>query len=256
MRVISLQSGSNGNCIYVEAGAVKLLFDAGVSGATAEERLAASGRDIRQVNGLIISHDHSDHIRSAGIFQRKYGIPLYATPRTIAAAQTRCSLGKITEMHHFRVGQALKFGTVTVHTIPTPHDGEDGAVFVIDDGSRRLGILTDLGHVYRDLRWVISTLDAVFLESNYDPGMLAAGPYPRHLKQRIKGPRGHLSNAEAAELLASAASPRLRWACLAHLSEQNNRPELALRAHREILAAADLPLHVASRYGASDVFAV
>lgn len=255
MRIISLQSGSNGNCIYVEAGGMRLLFDAGISGATAAERLAHHGRDIRQVDALIISHDHSDHIRSAGIFQRKFGIPLYVTNRTIAAAQTRCSLGKLKEVHHFRSGGTIRLGSVMVHTVPTPHDAEDGTVFIVDDGTRRLGIMTDLGHVFHDLGRLIATCDAVLLESNYDPLMLANGPYPRFLKERIKGPRGHISNREAAELVAGARSGRLRWAFLGHLSEQNNCPDVALRTHREVLGDS-LSLCVASRYGVSEVMDV
>jgi phosphoribosyl 1,2-cyclic phosphodiesterase len=253
MRVISLQSGSNGNCVYVEAGGVRLLFDAGISGACAEERLAFHDRDIRAVDALIISHNHSDHISSAGVFQRKFGIPLYVTPRCLSAAQTRCSLGKLAEIHHFRSGSTIRIGSVSVHTIPTPHDGEDGVAFVVDDGARRLGILTDLGHVFQDLGRTIASLDAVFLESNYDPEMLANGPYPRFLKTRIKGPGGHISNREAAELLAGAASGRLQWACLAHLSAENNSPEVALKTHREV-HGPDLSLCIASRYAVSDVF--
>jgi phosphoribosyl 1,2-cyclic phosphodiesterase len=255
MRVISLQSGSNGNCIYVEAGGVRLLFDAGISGSSAVERLAAHDRDIRAVDALIISHNHSDHISSAGIFQRKFGIPLYVTSRCLSAAQTRCSLGKLKEVHHFRSGSTIRIGSVSVHTIPTPHDGEDGVVFVVDDGERRLGILTDLGHVFQDLGRTIASLDAVFLESNYDPEMLTNGPYPRFLKMRIKGPGGHISNRESAELLAGAAGGRLQWACLAHLSEENNSPEVALRTHREVLGTG-LPLHIASRYRVSEIFSL
>ncbi len=255
MRVISLQSGSNGNCIYVEAGGMRLLFDAGISGVAAEERLASCGRDIRQVDALIISHDHSDHIRSAGIFQRKYGIPLYVTNRTLAAAKTRCSLGKLNEVSHFRSGGTLRLGGVTVQTVPTPHDGEDGALFVLDDGTRRFGIMTDLGHVFQDLGRLIASCDAVLLESNYDPAMLADGPYPRFLKERIKGPRGHISNRESAELIARAAGSRLRWAFIGHLSEQNNSPDVAMRTHREVHGCA-VDLRVASRYGVSDVMEV
>jgi phosphoribosyl 1,2-cyclic phosphodiesterase len=255
MQVISLQSGSNGNCIYVETGGVRLLFDAGISGATAQERLAERGRDIRKVDALIISHDHADHIRSAGIFQRKFGIPIFVTARTLAAAQGRCSLGKLKDVHHFRSGGTVRINGVSVQTVPTPHDGEDGAVFVVDDGSRRLGIMTDLGHVFGGLGHLIASLDAVLLESNYDPSMLVNGPYPRFLKQRIKGPHGHLSNREAAELIAGACGGRLRWAILGHLSEQNNSPDVALRTHREVLGSA-IPLCVASRYAVSEEFSV
>ncbi len=255
MRIISLQSGSNGNCIYVEAGGARLLFDAGISGATDAERLSHHGRDIRQVDALIISHDHSDHIRAAGIFQRKFGIPLHVTSRTLAAAQTRCSLGKLSEVCHFRSGGTLRIGGATVQTVPTPHDGEDGTIFIVDDGRHRLGIMTDLGHVFQDLGHLINSCDAVLLESNYDPQMLANGPYPRYLKERIKGPRGHISNREAAELLGGAVGSRLRWAFIGHLSEQNNSPQVAMKTHREVMGDG-FPVRVASRYAVSEVMIV
>ncbi|OGW29889.1 MAG: hypothetical protein A2X56_05580 [Nitrospirae bacterium GWC2_57_13] len=253
MIAISLQSGSNGNCIYVEAGGVKLLFDAGISGAAADERLAAHGRDIRSVDAVIISHDHGDHVRCAGIYQRKYGLPLYTTQRTIDRACSRLPLGKLRDVRHFTAGDTLHFNGVTVETTPTPHDGADGAVFVVSSGGARLGILTDLGHVFPGLQPLVASLDAVFLESNYDPGMLECGPYPEFLRQRIRGEGGHISNREAAELLCSAGN--LKWACLAHLSEQNNSPDVALRTHRAIVPKI-LPIHVASRYRVSDVFSV
>ncbi len=128
-------------------------------------------------------------------------------------------------------------------------------VFVVDDGKHRLGILTDLGHVFDGLADVIASLDAVLLESNYDPDMLANGSYPDWLKERISGPAGHISNFEAAELLLAAASKRMKWACLGHLSQDNNTPKLALETHRKILGDR-LPLFVATRYEASGVMEI
>ena len=255
MRAISLQSGSNGNAIYVESGDVGLLFDAGISGKQAQLRLASHGRDIRAVAGVLISHDHADHIRCAGIYQRKFSLPVHVTGRTLLAAREKYDLGRIDDVRPFEAGQTLCFGALSVETIPTAHDGADGVGFVVDDGRRRLGILTDLGHVFEELGPVIASLDAVLIESNYDPAMLAAGPYPPFLKRRVAGPGGHLSNAEAAELLAAAAGPRMKWACLAHLSEQNNNPRVALATHREVLGGR-LPLRVAGRYEATDVLEV
>ncbi len=256
MIAISLQSGSSGNCIYVETRGVKLLFDAGITGVQAAERLASHGRDIRKIDAVIISHDHSDHIRHAGVYQRKYGLPIYITPATLAAASSRCTLGTLKDVRHFRSGGRLTFGDVLVHAIPTPHDGVDGAAFVVEAGAKRLGIMTDLGHVFQGLIHLVSSLDAVFLESNYDPDMLAAGPYPAYLKQRIKGPKGHLSNPEAAELLRRAAEgKRLRWACLSHLSEQNNSPDVALRTHRAVLSDR-MTLYTADRHSVSQIFTV
>ena len=252
MRVISLQSGSNGNCIFVQARGARLLFDAGISGVQAQERLAAFSVDPAGMDGLLISHDHSDHVRCAGIFHRKFQVPVYATPRTLLAARRRSRLGLIDDVRCFRSGESIDFGEVVVETIPTPHDGVDGVGFVVDDGCHRLGILTDLGHVFAGLTELLQTLDAVLLESNYDPRMLADGPYPEFLKQRIQSPQGHLSNCESAGLLNRAVGGRLKWACLAHLSEQNNDPDLALATHRSIIADS-LPLYVASRHHAIEV---
>jgi len=245
---ISVQSGSNGNCIYVESGETRLLFDAGISGVRAERRLAASGRDIRRADALIVSHDHADHVRCAGIFQRKFGLPLYASKPTLAAAR-RYDLGMLTDVHHFVPGETLAFGRVTVETIPTPHDGADGSAFVIEAGRRRLGILTDLGCVFGELPQIVASLDAVLIESNYDPAMLAGGPYPHSLKERIRGAGGHLSNVEAAELLRDCAPRRLKWACLSHLSGKNNSPDLALRTHKETVSRG-VALFAASRHEA------
>jgi phosphoribosyl 1,2-cyclic phosphodiesterase len=248
MFVLSLQSGSNGNCIYVETRGIRLLFDAGISGKQAETRLAQYDRDIRQVDALVVSHDHSDHTRSIGIFQRKFDLPVYLTPDTLDAVQA--NRAQVTgQTHLFDAGSPLVFGNVTVETIPTPHDGVDGVAFVVDDGRSRLGILTDLGHPFPELDAVVASLDAILIESNYDPDMLDHGPYPPFLKRRIRGPGGHLSNNEAAELLHRSGS-RLHWACLGHLSEHNNRPELALCTHRHLLGSS-FPLHVASRYEAT-----
>ncbi len=254
MRVISLQSGSNGNCIYVEAGDVRLLFDAGISGTQAKQRLAGHGRDIADVDAVLISHDHTDHSRNMGVFHRKFSLPIYTTQKTYHASN-RYGLGEIEDLRHFSAGETLRFDGVTVETVATPHDGVDGVAFVVDDGSRRLGILTDLGHVFADLHGIIGSLDAVVLESNYDSDMLANGPYPAFLKKRIQGPGGHISNVESAELLDRHASSRLKWACLAHLSHENNTLELAMQTHRRIVGAR-CPIYLATRYEASDVMEV
>ena len=250
MLTFSLQSGSNGNSIYVEAGDVRLLFDAGISGSEAQARMAVHGRDIRACHAVIISHNHSDHARSAGIFQRKFGLPICATPRTHQAI--RGLIGRVDDVRHFSPGERLDFGDVCVHTLRTPHDGVETVCFIVEHDRRRLGIFTDLGHPFAALRDALADLDAAYLESNYDPDMLWHGPYPVELKRRIAGRGGHLSNDEAAEIIRAAASPRLRWLALAHLSEQNNEPDLALSTHRRYVGKL-LPLRVASRYEVGEV---
>jgi L-ascorbate metabolism protein UlaG (beta-lactamase superfamily) len=128
MLAFSLQSGSNGNCIYVEAGRVKLLIDAGINGVQAEKKLAAQGRNIRDVDAVIISHDHGDHIRFAGIYQRKYGLPLYVTQKTLEISVKRHPLGKLHDVRFFQSDGVISFEDVTVHAIPTPHDSADGGL--------------------------------------------------------------------------------------------------------------------------------
>ena len=246
---ISLQSGSNGNCIFVESNGVRLLLDAGISGSQAQKRLAQFGRDIRDVDAVLISHDHSDHVRHAGVFQRKFGLPVYMTHRTMEAAGRRHPLGPMSDVRYFAPGASIQVKDLRIESVATPHDAVEGVAFVVDDGCRRLGVLTDLGHPFRLLHDVLRSLDAALLESNYDPHMLQEGPYPYFLKRRIAGPQGHLSNADCASLLREAGT-KLRWACLAHLSEQNNEPHLALRTNQS-LAAPRFPLHVASRYAAT-----
>jgi len=245
MLTFSLQSGSNGNSIYVEAGGARLLFDAGISGREAEARMALHGRDIRDCNALIISHDHTDHVSSAGVFHRKFGLPIYMTKAAFNAVHRQ--IGPVRGVNFFASGDRLAFGDVTVQTIRTPHDGIDTVCFVVEHAGRRLGIMTDLGHPFRALAEALSQIDAAYLESNYDPHLLRTGRYAESLKRRIAGKGGHLSNDEAGELAKRHTNGRLKWLAAAHLSEENNRPDLAIEAHRRRIGSL-LPVFVASRY--------
>ncbi len=253
MITFSLQSGSNGNCIYIEAEGVKLLFDAGISGVKAERRLAEHGRDIRDVDALIVSHEHSDHVSCAGIYHRKYGLPVYMTKPTFRVSQHR--LGRVDGIHYFDAGQSLSFGPVTVHTIRTAHDAVDGVAFVVECGKRRLGILTDLGHPFDGLQEMLESVDAAYLESNYDPHMLEMSDYPYALKRRISGQGGHISNDEAAHLLKSCSRKRPKWIAVAHLSQDNNLPSLAIQAQQNAVGVS-YPVYHASRDGVSDMWHV
>jgi phosphoribosyl 1,2-cyclic phosphodiesterase len=253
MQTFSCQSGSNGNCIFVQAGRTRILVDAGISGKQARLRMAEAGQDIGRVDALLISHDHHDHVTSAGVYQRAFSLPIWATAGTMQACAGR--LGDLHDVRTFRPGDSFQIGEAVVHTFPTPHDGVDGVCFVIEHQGKRLGILTDLGFVFPELEEILPGLDGAFLESNYDPRMLRDGPYPAALQARIRGDGGHLSNEEAACLLRDFSDGRLKWAALAHLSQHNNTPELALAAARHAVRRG-LTLHVASRFGPSEVFQV
>lgn len=253
MITFSLQSGSDGNAIYVEAGDTRLLFDAGISGRRAEQRMALHGRSIRDCDAVIISHHHRDHTAGAGVLQRRFGLPLFVSPRVRRAVGD--GLGAVVDVRTYQPGDSMEVGDAVIHTIRTPHDGIDTVCFVVEHDGRRLGILTDLGRPFAGLRHILSDVDAAYLESNYDPDMLWAGGYPERLKHRIAGDGGHLSNEEAADLVDREGGPRLRWVAVAHLSEENNRPELALDAHHQCVGES-FPVHLAPRHGVSDVFEV
>ena len=259
MKIISLQSGSNGNCFYVETGSVKLLFDAGISARKAQQRLAEHGRDIHDVDALLITHDHCDHAKSMGIFQRKFNMPVYITRRTLLASKRHLKIGKMERVRIFTAGSSIHFGDVIVNSIPTPHDSAEGLAYVVEDRHHRVGILTDLGHAFEGLKDVLRSLDAVILESNYDPRMLENGRYPLRLRKRISGPGGHLSNDDSAELLRDTIdqteTPRLKWACLCHLSEDNNDPDVAVATHQKMIGDR-IELYVAGRDCAGPVMEV
>ena len=252
MWTFALQSGSNGNAIFVEAGDTRLLIDAGISGRQAKLRLAEHGRDIRDVDAVLISHDHCDHVRHAGVYHRLFKLPIYLTPATQRHAQGY--LGKCPGIKHFQAQTRFTIGDLTIDAIPTPHDAADGVAFVLSHDGKRLGIFTDLGHPFAALPEALASVDAAYLESNYDVGMLASGPYPVHLRRRISGGAGHISNDQAAELLR-ACGGRLKWAALAHLSHENNTAELALEASRRAIGR-DFPLAVATRHSATQLFEV
>ncbi|MBI9017762.1 MAG: MBL fold metallo-hydrolase [Phycisphaerae bacterium] len=248
----SLQTGSNGNCFYVETPDTRLLFDAGISGRQAKLRLAEHQRDIHAVDALLISHHHQDHVGHAGVFNRVFKIPMH-----ISAASWRIckkKLGRMNSVNYFDPGQTLQFKDTTIVTIATPHDGMGSVAFIISYQDKNLGIFTDLGHCFDELGPGIAQLDAVFLESNYDPIMLADGSYPPSLKERITGNGGHISNQQASQVIKDYGQ-RLQFVVLSHLSEHNNTPELAINTAREILGD-DLAIHVGSRSQVSAMFEI
>ena len=253
MRTFSLQSGSCGNCYFYESGDVRLLFDAGIPFRRVQERLACYGVEASGFRGLFISHDHSDHTVCAGVFHRKLKIPIFCSRDTHSVMQPR--LGKIchTQFEYFTPGDCVKVGHVKVFTIPTPHDAVNPCAFIVDDGHYRVGILTDLGHCFPALKQCLANLDVAFLESNYDEAMLEQNPwYPYPLKARIRGDHGHLENGESARMVRDHASDRLQVLMLAHLSQDNNRPEVAMHTARTTLAnRKEMRIGVAPRDGVS-----
>lgn len=257
-RICTLFSGSSGNCIYAESADGALLIDAGGSGKKIADAALRIGGHLDRVDGLLLSHDHSDHIKGAGILARRYGMPMFMTPGTFEAS--RRTLDGAPPPRLFRPGSVLALGGFHVHTLPTPHDGVEPVAFVLERHGLRCGILTDLGTTYPALREMMGTLDAVILESNYDPHMLENGMYPPWLKARIASEKGHLSNEQAACLIRDHATERLQLVMLAHLSDKNNTPTLAATCAEghlhDRVQGGSVSLHVAPRHVPSPVFVV
>ncbi len=232
MRFSVLGSGSRGNCIYIESKETALLIDAGFSGREIASRLAAVGGRIERVCGIFVTHEHQDHISGVGVLSRRCRLPVYANERTFQGADK--TVGRLAERHEFATGAAIDVGDVRIRSFAISHDAGDPVGYLIDDGSVRLGICTDTGHASRLISRRLSNCDALIIEFNHDPVLLKNGPYPPSLQQRVRSNIGHLANNDAAHLLASVRHDRLRRVVLAHLSETNNRPELA---YREAIAA-------------------
>lgn len=265
MRLCSIASGSSGNCIYVGSEATHLLVDAGISGKRTEEGLAGLGLTGRDLDGILITHEHSDHIKGLSTLAKKYEIPIYATGGTIQAIQagiTRGKLGWIDPELFQEIREDRKFTVkdLTVNPMKISHDAAQPVAYRIGYGSRHIGICTDLG-TYNDYTVeCLKGMDVLLLEANHDVHMLQVGSYPYYLKQRILGDRGHLSNENSGRLLCRVLHDGLKEIILGHLSKENNLPELAYEAVRMEInmgdnpyKASDFKLTVARRDEVSDV---
>jgi phosphoribosyl 1,2-cyclic phosphodiesterase len=254
MTTFSVQSGSNGNCIYYQSGEIKLLFDAGISYKSLQQRLYSKSVNPKDIDALFISHDHSDHTKSMGIFFRKIRMPIFVSPKTFARVESRMGYIDPNKIENFIPNDTITIKHISVKTIRTPHDGCEPAIFIIDDGKTRVGIFTDLGFPFPELANELWNLDVVYMESNYDLEMLRYNPaYPLRLKQRIVGNGGHIDNTQSARLIKANTEDRLRHLFLSHLSENNNTPELALSTHKKIYSSKNgFRISIAPRYQASD----
>lgn len=234
MRLAVLGSGSGGNAVVVESGEHRLLLDVGFSCRQIEKRLAAVGFDPRNLDAVLLTHEHRDHTVGADVFLRRYELPVYATQGTLR--NSRLSAGALRRERPIRSGEPFEAAGFRVEPFAVPHDAEEPVGYVIEDPSgRRIGLAADLGTRSR-LAWArLRDLDLLVLETNHDLHMLRTGPYPWVLKQRVAGRHGHLSNHDAAEGLVELVGDRLEAVVLYHLSRTNNRPELAAEAVGERL---------------------
>ncbi|MFH1112629.1 MAG: MBL fold metallo-hydrolase [Pseudomonadota bacterium] len=233
MKLTPLASGSSGNSFLVRANGSAILVDAGLSGKQISKRLEDAGTDPGSLEGILVSHEHSDHVKGVGVLSRKFKLPVYINRGTWNAVEK--TLGKVHRLEIFETGKVFEIGGLRIHPFSVPHDCADPVGFRISCGTAKLGIATDLGTATGLVTSLLTGLHLVVLESNHDPKMLRDGPYPWELKQRVRSRLGHLSNPESAQLLQRIVSDQLQAVILAHMSETNNSPDLALDCARSSL---------------------
>lgn len=245
----SLNSGSNANCYYIGNSEDAVLIDAGLSCRETERRMNRAGLNMEKIRAIFISHEHIDHITGLPALTKKYRLPVYITPSTLNGSNLPVD-GEL--VSSFSANKNIEIGSLTITGFLKSHDAADPHSFIISDGNVNVGVFTDLGYADKEVIRHFKLCHAAFLESNYCDTMLANGHYPPHLKRRISGKRGHLSNAQALELFTMHRPKQLRYLVLAHLSKNNNDPSLVNRLFSE--QAGNVQVHVASRYEASPVF--
>ena len=236
MKFSVLGSGSKGNSVYIEAGNTAILIDAGFSGKEIKRRLQLIDRSVEKLKAVCITHEHNDHISGVGVVSRQCKIAAYANAGTFSAAEAR--MGKLWSYTEFETGDVMSIGDLEVRSFRISHDTADPVGFVVSDGKKSLGYCTDTGKVSYLMTQRLRPCKAIILEFNHNLELFKNGPYPLPLQQRVRSSLGHLSNEDAADFLCSVRNELMHTVILAHLSEINNRPQLAYEAVR--LAIPDL----------------
>jgi phosphoribosyl 1,2-cyclic phosphodiesterase len=247
-----LASGSRGNCVYLAAGDDALLIDVGLSGREIERRLRQRNLNPANVKAILVTHEHSDHIRGVGVLARRYNLPVYLTEPTHQAACN--TIGPLADCHYLQPGTDFTLANFAIHPFALSHDAADPVGFTCARNGSRIGIATDLGVATGLVVEHLKGCDMLVVEANHDSDMLTAGPYPWHLKQRIRSRNGHLSNRASGELLAKIVHANLRQIVLGHLSETNNSPQMARQTVAEALVASPVPIYTAHQDDSSPIF--
>jgi len=261
----TIASGSSGNCLYVRDNQTHLLIDAGISKKRINEGLQSFGIDGDNATGILITHEHTDHIAGLGIMARKYNVPIYGTEKTLREIEKSKSLGVVPDKL-FQViypGKKFNIDNITVEPFSIPHDAKDPVSYSFVKGDEKIGMVTDLGYYDDDIVKSLKDSNILYIEANHDINMLQVGPYPYYLKQRILSNKGHLCNEMAGRLICELINDNLKQVVLGHLSKENNYPELALET---VLLEMDfksykhknkvLDVAVAPRSRASDLIAI
>jgi len=238
VKVCILGSGSSGNATLVAANGTSVLVDAGLSCRQIARRMDAIGADPGALDAVFITHEHGDHVAGLATLLKRFGPTVHATEATVNAAGP--FLDGYAQVRHIEAGVSCTCGSLDVHPFSVTHDAADAVGYVISDGDVSVGIATDLGFASAIVKHRLRGCHIVVVEANHDPRMLRAGSYPWHIKRRIAGRHGHLSNTDCAMLVAEIVPDGTRCVVLAHISEENNRPELAVRAVEDELASRGL----------------
>ncbi len=249
--ISSIASGSNGNCYYVGNSKEAVLIDAGISCRETERRMKRLGLSMNSVKAIFVSHEHGDHIRGIPVLAQRYGLPVYGTQCTLGY----CGLSSVIhQTQTFTAHQPVPIGELFVTAFPKLHDASEPHSFVVSFNGICVGIFTDIGTPCSQLMKYFSQCHAAFLEANYDENMLENGRYPYHLKKRISGDKGHLSNRQALHFFKDHKSPHLSHLILAHLSKENNCPQLVNSLFTK--HANGTHIVVATRYNETPVYAI
>ena len=220
-------SGSSGNCLFVETENTKILIDAGVSLKRIETALASINVSTNDVDGVIVTHEHSDHIQSLGNLSKKFNIPVYATPKTYDAMPKQTEKISDANKKNIKIDEPFSIGDINITPFQIPHDAADPCGFTIVANDKKISIATDIGHMNNTILKYIDGSEFILLEANYDSEVLKCTKYPFKLKERIAGPNGHLSNKIAGQTINYLIKSGLKNAVLGHLSKESNFPELA-----------------------------
>lgn len=247
MRFASLGSGSAGNALVAEAGTTRLMVDCGFGIRETEQRLARLGLSPQDINGILVTHEHDDHAGGVFRFAAKHDITVWITHGTLRAAQRYVPAGFHAPLMVIDSHTSFCVGSLEVHPFPVPHDAGEPVQYVLSDGARKLGILTDTGSSTPHIEYMLDRCNALVLECNHDLDMLMNGPYAWPLKQRVKSRLGHLDNATSAALLAKLDNSKLQHLIAAHLSEKNNTPALAVEALAEAMTCEKEWIEVATQ---------
>ena len=265
MRLLSIASGSSGNCIYIGTDNTHILIDAGISGRRIEEGLREADLSVNDISAICVTHEHIDHIRSLGVIARKYGVPIYMTQGTYERTMETSSVGRIDEglFHIISAENEFTIGDIDITPMEISHDAAEPVAYIAHSNGQGMGVVTDLG-VYTDHQIeLMQGLDVLLLEANHDVRMLEMGPYPYSLKMRILSEQGHLSNESSGRLLDAVLHDHFGTVLLGHLSKENNMAELAYETVKAEIDMSespyrgkDFPIIVARRDRPSDLFEI